>query len=71
MLNNKHWLPDVLAGAGIGILSVNLADLTHQNKWPFWKKKMNVMPTYSGILCWVVYELPIGQIKLSYEVVAD
>jgi membrane-associated phospholipid phosphatase len=48
MLNNKHWLPDVLAGAGIGILSVNLAYLTHQNKWPFWKKKMNVMPTYSG-----------------------
>lgn len=23
-LNNKHWLPDILAGAGIGILSTQL-----------------------------------------------
>lgn len=27
ILNNKHWISDVLAGAGIGILSVELASL--------------------------------------------
>jgi membrane-associated phospholipid phosphatase len=31
--NNRHWTSDVIAGAGIGILSTNLAYLTHQNKW--------------------------------------
>lgn len=33
MANNRHWASDVIAGAGIGILSTNLAYLTHQNKW--------------------------------------
>ncbi|MEO5976773.1 MAG: phosphatase PAP2 family protein [Chryseolinea sp.] len=33
VMNNRHWVSDVLAGAGIGILSTNLAYLTHQNKW--------------------------------------
>jgi len=33
VLNNRHWASDVLVGAGIGILSTNLAYLTHQNKW--------------------------------------
>lgn len=33
MLNNKHWLSDVVAGAGIGILSANLTYLTHQWRW--------------------------------------
>lgn len=33
VLNNRHWFSDVLAGAGIGILSTNLAYLTHQNKF--------------------------------------
>ena len=36
MLNNKHWLSDVLVGAGIGILSVELgylfADLIFKDK---------------------------------------
>ena len=31
--NNRHWASDVVAGAGIGILSTNLAYLTHKNKW--------------------------------------
>ena len=49
MLNNKHWLPDVLAGAGIGILSTNLVYLTHQYHWG--KKKMTqafLLPTYGS-----------------------
>lgn len=33
MLNNKHWVSDVLAGAGIGILSANITYMTHQWKW--------------------------------------
>ena len=33
VLNNKHWESDVLAGAGLGILSAHVAYLTHQNRW--------------------------------------
>lgn len=50
VLNNRHHASDVLAGAGIGILSTNLAYLTHQNKWrQRTKRKTNtiVSPFYS------------------------
>ncbi len=30
---NAHWISDVVAGAGIGILSTELVYLTHQYKW--------------------------------------
>ena len=33
VMNNRHWMSDVLVGAGIGILSTNLAYLTHQYRW--------------------------------------
>ena len=33
MLNNRHWISDVFAGAAIGILSTEIAYLTHQYKW--------------------------------------
>ena len=33
MLNNKHWESDVVAGAGIGILSAQLASLSHRYRW--------------------------------------
>jgi hypothetical protein len=33
MLNNRHWVSDVLVGAGIGILSTNLVYSTHRNRW--------------------------------------
>ncbi len=33
MAKNAHWFPDVLAGAGIGMLSTELVYLTHQYKW--------------------------------------
>lgn len=32
LLNNRHWITDVLVGAGIGILSTEVAYLTHRNK---------------------------------------
>lgn len=33
MANNKHYISDVLVGAGIGILSMKLSYWTHQYKW--------------------------------------
>jgi membrane-associated phospholipid phosphatase len=33
VLNNKHWISDVLAGAGIGMLCSELAYHTHKYKW--------------------------------------
>ena len=33
MANNKHYISDVLFGAGLGILSVKAAYWTHQYKW--------------------------------------
>ncbi|NNE75677.1 MAG: phosphatase PAP2 family protein [Pricia sp.] len=50
MLNNKHWLSDVLAGAGIGILVTKLVyHLDYLFKWnPFLKSKnINLVPRYS------------------------
>jgi hypothetical protein len=53
--NNKHWCNDVLAGAGIGILSANVAywlyPLEKKLFWPNKQKKQNsasmmVVPTY-------------------------
>lgn len=50
MLNNRHWVSDVLVGAGVGILSTNIAYLTHQYKWG--KRKNNhstiILPSYDG-----------------------
>lgn len=33
MANNKHYINDVLVGAGLGILSMKVSYLTHQYKW--------------------------------------
>jgi hypothetical protein len=33
MLNNKHWISDVLVGAGIGIFTTKFVYLTHQYRW--------------------------------------
>lgn len=33
MLNNRHWISDVLVGAGIGIVSTNIIYSTHRNRW--------------------------------------
>jgi membrane-associated phospholipid phosphatase len=49
ILNDRHWLSDVVAGAGIGILTTNLVYATHKYKWG--KKKNNqltVTPTYGA-----------------------
>lgn len=33
LLNNRHWISDVLVGAGVGMLSVKTVSLTHRYKW--------------------------------------
>ena len=50
VMNNRHWISDVLVGAGIGILSTNLAYLTHQYRWGNNRKggRTIVMPSYDG-----------------------
>lgn len=45
--NNKHYISDVLFGAGLGILSVRAAYWTHQYKWT--KKKSTVDPFLGSI----------------------
>lgn len=40
IMNNKHYLSDVLVGAGIGILSTKISYWTHQYRWG--KRKRSV-----------------------------
>jgi hypothetical protein len=52
MYNNKHWLGDVVAGAGVGIFCTDLAYLLYPSvqKLLFKKSRRNgtvIMPTYS------------------------
>lgn len=52
ILNNRHWITDTLAGAAVGILSTNIAYLTHQYKWGRHRKHNEsqtlVVPAYDG-----------------------
>ncbi len=50
VMNNRHWISDVMVGAGIGILSTNLAYLTHQYRWGKKNKGSQtiVMPSFDG-----------------------
>ena len=41
IMNNKHYLSDVLIGAGIGILSTKISYWTHQYKWGSKKKQLS------------------------------
>lgn len=54
LYNGRHWLNDVIAGAGIGILSARIGYwmLPHYRKWFHWDKKKTdtvcvAMPSYS------------------------
>jgi hypothetical protein len=48
IMNNRHWVSDVFAGAGIGILSTNIAYLTHRYRWANKNSNLTVVPTYSN-----------------------
>ncbi len=46
---DAHWASDVLAGAGIGMLSAELVYLTHQYKWgKGYIKNLDIFPFRSG-----------------------
>ena len=47
MVNNKHYISDVLFGAGLGILSMKAAYWTHQYKW---NKPKSEKDPYVGII---------------------
>lgn len=47
ILNNRHWASDVFMGAGIGILSTNIAYLTHRYRWKNKNANLTVLPSYS------------------------
>ncbi len=47
VMGNRHWLSDVLVGAGIGILSTELVYATHQYKWSKRKIKLTGLPTFN------------------------
>lgn len=47
IMNNRHWVSDVFAGAGIGILSTNIAYLTHRYHWKNKNSNLTVLPTYA------------------------
>lgn len=47
ILNNKHYVSDVLVGAGIGILSTNIVYATHKYKWSRNANiSIQIVPTY-------------------------
>ncbi|HRN46930.1 MAG TPA: phosphatase PAP2 family protein, partial [Niabella sp.] len=47
MLNNRHWLGDVVAGAGIGIASTKLAYFIHDRiKWKNQQKRALIIVPY-------------------------
>jgi membrane-associated phospholipid phosphatase len=46
ILNNKHYLSDVLFGAGIGLLTTNIAYLTHGYRRTKRIEGLTIMPTY-------------------------
>ena len=46
VMNNRHWVSDVLVGAAIGIFSTEIVYLTHKYKWGGKKNKIVVFPSY-------------------------
>jgi membrane-associated phospholipid phosphatase len=47
VFNNRHWVSDVLVGAGLGILSTDLVYRTHRYKWGK-RPSLTVLPTYTN-----------------------
>lgn len=48
IINNKHWLPDVLAGAVIGMASTQLVYATHKYRWGKKPQNLVIAPTFSS-----------------------
>ncbi|MEP7265056.1 MAG: phosphatase PAP2 family protein [Bacteroidota bacterium] len=58
VLNNRHWISDIIAGAGFGILSTNVVYATHQYKWSK-KSKSSAMllPQFGGDITGLVLHI--------------
>ena len=62
VVNRKHWLSDVVTGAGVGILCVELSYLM----LPVWHKLLNVKDKRKGfVICPVVNQNYLGMNFLS------
>ncbi len=48
IVNNNHWLPDVLAGAAIGIATTRLVYATHRYRWRKKPSNLVIVPRYSN-----------------------
>jgi hypothetical protein len=61
ILNNKHWVSDVLVGAGIGILSTNIVYATHRYSWGKRKTKSmaTILPTYQRGAAGLYVSIPV------------
>jgi membrane-associated phospholipid phosphatase len=61
VMNNRHWVSDVLVGAGIGVFSTNLAYLTHQYRWGKHKKKLqaSIVPTFGQGVTGMYIAIPV------------
>ncbi len=53
ILNNKHWLSDVLVGAGLGMAATKLVYATHKNRW---KLGRNLLPTLGSNQVGMLYK---------------
>lgn len=58
VMNNRHWVSDVFAGAAIGILSTKFVYMTHQFRWSKKSSKVLIYPSYSG---------KVASVYLSYK----
>lgn len=62
IMNNRHWVSDVMAGAAVGILSTNLVYLTHRYKVGGKQNRLQtlVMPSYNGQVGMVTFVRTLG-----------
>lgn len=58
MLNNKHWISDVLVGAGTGIFTTKFVYLTHQYRWGK-NSKIAILPAISNNGGGIVFALQL------------
>ena len=74
MANNKHWLSDIMVGAGIGILTTEmgyfLADLIFKDKGMrpvFYEDDFNRMKSPSVVSLYLGFNIPLSRYDLNEE----
>lgn len=61
MINDKHWESDVFVGAGIGMLSANLAYAFHEHRWG--KHEIVIFPSFNGVSKGITVSYNFNKIK--------